>query len=83
MKNLLGIQADDISVVTEDGAPSGPKEYLIWDPVSTDSKKRPSALSEAIRLMSFLMKRGLRVILFCKVRIAQHFQLQLTIRLFR
>ena len=83
MKNLLGIQADDISVVTEDGAPSGPKEYLIWDPVSTDSKKRPSALSETIKLMSFLMKRGLRVILFCKVRIAQHYQLQLTIRLFR
>ncbi|KAF8721902.1 hypothetical protein AX14_010114 [Amanita brunnescens Koide BX004] len=68
MKSLLGIQAIDISVVTEDGAPSGPKEYLIWDSVPTDTQKRPSSLSEATRLMSFLMKRGLRVILFCKIR---------------
>lgn len=67
MTNLLGTQAKDISVVTEDGAPSGPKEWLIWDTVPTDSGKRPSSLSEAIRLMSFLMKRGLRVIMFCKV----------------
>ncbi|KAF8350877.1 P-loop containing nucleoside triphosphate hydrolase protein [Amanita rubescens] len=60
MTNLLGTQ--------EDGAPSGPRESLIWDTVSMDSDRRPSSLSEAIKLMSFLMKRGLRVILFCKIR---------------
>ncbi len=73
MTNLLGIQVNDISVVTEDGAPSGPKESLIWETIPIDSGKRPSSLSEAIRLMSFLMKRGLRVILFCKVGIIWYY----------
>ena len=71
MKNIVGLELADIKVVTEDGAPSGQKHLLIWnspfkDPV-VPSLGRHSSLSEATGLMRFLMKRGIRVILFCKV----------------
>ncbi|KIL69576.1 hypothetical protein M378DRAFT_184005 [Amanita muscaria Koide BX008] len=63
MRNLFNISENDIKVVTEDGAPTGPKEWLIWNPF-----KARSSLSDATRLMRQLMKCGLRVILFCKIR---------------
>ena len=54
----------DVEAITEDGAPSGSKEFLLWGlPLSADA----SPIGEATRLMSYLMKRGVRVILFCKV----------------
>ncbi|KAK2467067.1 hypothetical protein APHAL10511_001325 [Amanita phalloides] len=68
MKRLTGIVEEDIHVITEDGAPAGPKEHLIWNTELGDSKTPLSSLSEAIRLMIFLMKHGFRVILFCKIR---------------
>jgi DEAD/DEAH box helicase domain-containing protein len=53
-----------VEAITEDGAPSGSKEFLLWGlPLSADA----SPIGEATRLMSYLMKRGVRVILFCKV----------------
>lgn len=60
MRNLFNIAEDTVGVVTEDSSPAGPKEYLIWSPTG-------SSLSDATRLMKHLMKRGLKVILFCKV----------------
>jgi DEAD/DEAH box helicase domain-containing protein len=89
MKNIFGIQVcarssfcnlsitiqhiQEISVVTDDGAPSGKKDFVIWnpppiDPLNPKSMGRRSTISEATGLMRFLMKRGIRVILFCKVR---------------
>ncbi|KAF9228793.1 DEAD H helicase [Gyrodon lividus] len=70
MKRLFGIE--EVEEITEDGAPSGIKDYLIWDLPYIDDQApdlgRHSSISEATRLMRFLMKRGIRVILFCKVR---------------
>ncbi|KAF8636516.1 hypothetical protein AX17_003329 [Amanita inopinata Kibby_2008] len=70
MRDLFGIAESDIEVVTEDGAPAGPKEYLIWNQslIAPKGKElgKHSALSEATQLMKFLMERGLRVVLFCK-----------------
>ncbi|KAH7919907.1 P-loop containing nucleoside triphosphate hydrolase protein [Leucogyrophana mollusca] len=70
MKRLFGI--DDVEAITEDGAPSGCKDFLVWDPPPVDPKApklgKRSSLSEATGLMRFLMKRGVRVILFCKIR---------------
>ncbi|KAH9951273.1 DEAD/H helicase [Amylocystis lapponica] len=70
MRNIFGI--DDIEVITEDGAPSGRKDFLVWNPPLIDaidpSLGRQSSMSEATRLMRFLMARGIRVILFCKIR---------------
>ena len=56
-------------MVTEDGAPSGRKDFLVWNPPSEVDvyAGRCSPLAEATGLMRFLMKRGVRVILFCKV----------------
>jgi DEAD/DEAH box helicase domain-containing protein len=72
MKNIFGI--DDIEEVTEDGAPSGIKDFLLWNPSAVDPVEprlgRESPLSQATGLMRFLMKRGIRVILFCKVSFA-------------
>ncbi|KAG5645882.1 hypothetical protein DXG03_005029 [Asterophora parasitica] len=72
MRNIFGVDADTIEVVTEDGAPSGKKDFLVWNPTYIDenvpSLGRHSSVSEATGLMRFLMKRGVRVILFCKIR---------------
>ncbi|KAK7440243.1 ATP-dependent 3'-5' DNA helicase [Stygiomarasmius scandens] len=72
MVNIFGIDPDQLEVVEEDGAPSGQKECLIWQSpyVDEDEKAfgRTGAIGEATGLMRFLMKRGIRVILFCKIR---------------
>ncbi|KAI0317304.1 P-loop containing nucleoside triphosphate hydrolase protein [Amylostereum chailletii] len=62
-----------VEVVIEDGAPTGKKDFVIWDPpfVSLDARKlgkMRTAITDATGLMRYLMKRGIRVILFCKVR---------------
>ncbi|KAI0709033.1 P-loop containing nucleoside triphosphate hydrolase protein [Earliella scabrosa] len=70
MKNIFGIE--DIEEITEDGAPSGRKDFLVWNPPLKDpmdpSLGRVHSMTEATRLMRFLMVRGVRVILFCKIR---------------
>ncbi|TDL27249.1 DEAD/H helicase [Rickenella mellea] len=70
MKNIFGV--DDIDVITDDGAPSGRKDFLVWNPPLVDemdpSLGRHSSISEATTLMRFLMKRGVRTIMFCKIR---------------
>ncbi|KAG6909832.1 hypothetical protein DXG01_015105 [Tephrocybe rancida] len=72
MTNIFGIPAERVEAVTEDGAPSGVKDFLVWNPPYIDERVpslgRHSSVTEATRLMRFLMKRGIRVILFCKIR---------------
>lgn len=67
--NIFGIK--DVEAITEDGAPSGRKDFLVWNPPYIDpddpSLGSYSSMGEATRLMRFLMARGVRVILFCKV----------------
>ncbi len=64
-------QEQEIEEVTEDGAPAGRKDFLVWNPPLKDpmdpSLGRINSMTEATRLMRFLMARGVRVILFCKV----------------
>ncbi|EJD53252.1 DEAD/H helicase [Auricularia subglabra TFB-10046 SS5] len=70
MKNLFGIE--DIEVVTEDGSPSGRKDFVIFNPPPKDAGDptlgRHSAMTQATALMRFLMKRGMRVLMFTKIR---------------
>ncbi|KAG1819521.1 DEAD H helicase [Suillus subaureus] len=72
MKRLFGVE--DVEEIVEDGAPSGKKDYLVWDPSVKDMDPGLAKLGqsgpmyEAINLMIFLMMRGVRVILFCKIR---------------
>lgn len=64
-------KSKEIQVVTEDGAPTGPKEFLVWNPPFVDQQQpkagRLSAFSQTTALMRFLMKKGVRTIVFCKV----------------
>lgn len=70
MKAIFGIE--DIEVITEDGAPTGPKEFLIWNLPLVDQQQpktgRVSPFTQTTALMRFLMKRGVRTIVFCKIR---------------
>ncbi|KAF8580679.1 P-loop containing nucleoside triphosphate hydrolase protein [Ramaria rubella] len=69
-QDLFGV--DDIEVITDDGAPSGKKDFIVWDPAPLDplepSSGHQSPMHEAVTLMCYLMKRGVRTILFCKIR---------------
>lgn len=65
MQDILGLDPNRIEVVTQDGAPTGSKDFVLWSTRSEES----TPMKEAVKLMIYLMKRGLRVILFCKVNI--------------
>ncbi|KAG8912308.1 hypothetical protein FRC01_005168 [Tulasnella sp. 417] len=70
MKSIFGIE--DIEVVTEDGSPAGRKDFLVWSPPLVDQLKangqRASSLTEACTLFKFLIAKGVKTILFCKIR---------------
>ncbi|KAG7452861.1 P-loop containing nucleoside triphosphate hydrolase protein [Guyanagaster necrorhizus] len=72
MERIFGLDSSGVEVVTEDGAPTGEKSFVVWQPSNIDLVApgfgRDSSLSEAVRLMIHLMKHGVRVILFCKFR---------------
>jgi len=70
METIFGL--DNVSLVDEDGSPAGRKEFLCWncpfvDPMDPGSG-RVGAVSETGKLFVFLMSRGVRTIVFCKVR---------------
>ncbi|KAK4049985.1 ATP-dependent 3'-5' DNA helicase [Microbotryomycetes sp. JL201] len=70
MKTIFGIE--DVELVDIDGSPSGNKEFIIWNPPYIDENDpkqgRVHSLTETSRLFRFMMERGIRVIVFCKVR---------------
>ncbi|KAI9615055.1 hypothetical protein KEM48_005794 [Puccinia striiformis f. sp. tritici PST-130] len=70
MKSLLGF--DSVELVSEDGAPSGAKRHVIWNPPLIDIKDpgqgRVSAIVETSRVLRFLIERRVRTIVFCRIR---------------
>ncbi|KAJ2916877.1 hypothetical protein MD484_g3585, partial [Candolleomyces efflorescens] len=72
MQKMFGLQASDIVAISEDGAPRNQRDFLVWSPPLIDPSQpalgKASSIAEATSLMRFLMKRGIRVILFCKIR---------------
>lgn len=70
MQTLFGIQ--DVEVIREDGSPCGKKEWLIWNPPLIDDKDpkqgRVSAYAEVSKIFRHLVERGVRTIIFTKVR---------------
>ncbi|KAI5835646.1 P-loop containing nucleoside triphosphate hydrolase protein [Schizophyllum commune Tattone D] len=72
MERITGLPPSDIDVVADDGAPCGEREFVVWNPPPVDEDMpmagRKSSIGEATLLMRYLMKRGVRVILFCKIR---------------
>jgi DEAD/DEAH box helicase domain-containing protein len=83
MKIIVGVE--DVVEVTDDGAPAGRKDFIVWQPPFKDpvdpTSGRKNALFEATALMRYLMKRGVRVILFCKVRIASRATRELRLKI--
>ena len=69
-KMLFGVK--EVSLVNIDGAPSGQKEFLIWEPALIDELQpngpRNSPMYEASNLFRYLISRGVRSIVFCKHR---------------
>ncbi len=57
-------------VISEDGSPRGPKDFVFWNPSLLDSKTgaRRSANSEATLLFTELVKQGIRNVTFAKTR---------------
>ncbi|KAG9006140.1 hypothetical protein FRB94_000965, partial [Tulasnella sp. JGI-2019a] len=70
METIFGV--DDIEVVTEDGSSAGRKDFLIWNPPLIDEMDpksgRASAYNEVCAMFRFLVKRGVKTIIFCKIR---------------
>ncbi|SGZ30200.1 BQ5605_C110g13215 [Microbotryum silenes-dioicae] len=70
MQTMFGLE--DVVVVDVGGSPTGKKEYLIWNPpfidVQDPKQGRLNNMYEASRIFRFLMDRGIRAIVFCKVR---------------
>ena len=65
---LTGHPVETIFTVTEDGAPSGPRTFALWNPPFVDAAKtaRKSAQTEATTLFMELTRRGLRNITFTR-----------------
>ena len=72
MEKMFGLRTEDVHGVSEDGAPTSGKDFIVWNPPFIDplepSLGQMSSMSEATGLMRYLMKQGVRVILFCKIR---------------
>ncbi|KAJ3016980.1 hypothetical protein HKX48_003773 [Thoreauomyces humboldtii] len=72
MAGFFGLSPSTIRVMDVNGAPTGRKLHAIWNPPLKDparpSQGRASPLEDTVRLVSFLMSRGIRAICFAKVR---------------
>ncbi len=70
MKTIFGIE--NVKLVSNDGAPHGKKEFIIWNPAlhnSMDSlSERRCAVQEGAHLFEYLLDNNVRTIAFCKVR---------------
>jgi DEAD/DEAH box helicase domain-containing protein len=66
-RSLLGV---DVTVVGDDGAPRAERTVALWNPELIDAELglRASALGDASRLMSELVRGGQRTICFAKSR---------------
>ncbi|TPX68334.1 hypothetical protein SpCBS45565_g03158 [Spizellomyces sp. 'palustris'] len=72
MTSFFGLPESAVRVVDVDGAPRGRKLHIIWNPPLKDHRRpgqgRCSALEEAVKLIAYLVVRGVRTICFAKVR---------------
>jgi DEAD/DEAH box helicase domain-containing protein len=56
--------------VSEDGAPSGKRHLLMWNPPDRGDGRRASAHAESAQLLAQMVWRGLRTIAFTRSRLA-------------
>jgi len=67
-EKLVGLP---VSVIDRDGAPRGPKTFVLWNPPTIDASRmvRRSSNVEAHELMVSLVERGVQTIVFAKARV--------------
>ncbi len=65
--NLIGLP---FTIIGEDASPSPPKTVVLWNPPHLDRAKgvRASASREGLKLLTLLIRNGVRTILFTKSR---------------
>ena len=58
------------TLIDDDGAPNGGKDFLFWNPPLIDNKKnlRSSTATESVALFSELVTRGVRTLAFTRTR---------------
>ncbi|KAI9824091.1 MAG: hypothetical protein M1832_002160 [Thelocarpon impressellum] len=70
MKTIFGV--DDLRLTDFDGSPSGRKEFVCWNTPFKDPEDptsgRGNTMVEAAKLFCQLVLRGVRVIVFCRIR---------------
>jgi DEAD/DEAH box helicase domain-containing protein len=68
-EQLTGVECE---IVQENGAPKGPKTFLLWNPPAQDSAglMRRSAHEEASAILSELVSRRIQTIAFTRTRLA-------------
>ena len=71
MQTLLGLNRAPLAV-DADGSPRGPRIHVVWNPPFVDplnpSKGRRSVVTETSSMLRFLIRRGVRTVVFCKYR---------------
>ena len=66
-EQLIGKRPETVS---EDGAPSGRRHLLMWNPPDRGDGRRASAHAESAQLLAQMVWRGLRTIAFTRSRLA-------------
>ena len=71
MVNMFGLRESDVEVVDRDGSPMGERKLVVWNPPYKNEKfvqeGRVNYMDEAVRIVAWLIRRGVRVICFAKV----------------
>ncbi|KUL84043.1 hypothetical protein ZTR_07137 [Talaromyces verruculosus] len=69
-RTIFGVE--DVRLIDFDGSPAGRKEFVCWNTPYKDphdpTSGRGDSITEAARLFCQLILRGVRVILFCRIR---------------
>lgn len=69
-RTIFGV--DDVRLTDFDGSPAGRKEFICWNTPFKDphdpSSGRGDSIAETARLFCQLILRGVRVIVFCRIR---------------
>ena len=72
MHALTGLPEDRIALIDKDSSPCGPRHHAIWNPPYKNELYplfgRIPAINETSRLACLLIKKGIRTIIFCRVR---------------